>query len=153
MLSNVPVRQKKLNTHSSSEEDAHVAVCHHCDSSAVPAEMLLERLQEGAKPISSSSSDENAASSSGPESDGDDDDLDDEDMDACIQPRNKMYHHAVDLVALEHKRNNTPIYTRSLLLRVRKQQEKLLHEANLPKDRRTIEYLTWRAPDGHLVGY
>jgi hypothetical protein len=150
MLSSVPVRPKKFNRHSSSDENAHEAVCHHCNSSALPAEMLPARPQQGAKPISSSSSDENAASSPEPESDGDDD-LDDEDMDSKIQPLNKMYHHAVDLVALEHKRNNTPIYTRSLLLRVQKQQEKLLHEAHLPKDCRTIDYLTWRSPDGHLT--
>jgi hypothetical protein len=153
VLSSVPVRPKKFNRHSSSDENAHEAVCHHCDSSALPAEMLPGRLQQGATPItsSSSSSDEKIASDYEPESDGDDDNLDNNNSDSHVQPLNNMYHHAVDLVALGKERNNAPIYTRSLLLRVQKQQERLLYEAHLLKDCRTTDYLTWRNPDGHLT--
>ncbi|KAI4696035.1 uncharacterized protein J4E88_000207 [Alternaria novae-zelandiae] len=67
------------------------------------------------------------------------------------EPPDEMLEHLVDLDALEKQHSNKPMYTRSLLLQIRKQQRIILDQASLPPDRRTIQYLTWRAPDGSLT--
>ena len=91
-----------------------------------------------------SGSDSDLDLESGVNSDEEGSDMDDE------EPP-EMQEHLVDLDALEKQRNNKPMFTRSLLLQIRKQQQTILEEARLPHDRRTVQHLTWRAPDGHLT--
>jgi len=61
------------------------------------------------------------------------------------------YAHTVDLIALEKQRNNAPVFSRTLLLQIRKQRQKILQETYLPYERRKVKHLAWRAPDGHLT--
>ncbi|KAI4920132.1 hypothetical protein J4E90_002272 [Alternaria incomplexa] len=73
------------------------------------------------------------------------------DTDEDEEPPDEMDEYLVDLDALEKQRNNTPIFTRSLLLQIREQQRQILEEARLPSDSRRLQYLSWRAPDGRLT--
>ncbi|KAI4937508.1 uncharacterized protein J4E92_002239 [Alternaria infectoria] len=81
-------------------------------------------------------------------SDYDSDDSDEDSYTELLPPTQEWFNYPVDLVALERSQGNTPIYTRSLLRRIRKQQQKVLHQMNHSYDHPTIKYLTWRDPDG-----
>ena len=84
-------------------------------------------------------------------SDYDSDDSDEDSYTERPPTTQEWFNYPVDLVALEKSQANTPIYTRSLLRRIRKQQQKVLHQMNHPYSQPTMKHLTWRDPDGRLT--